>query len=599
MRCIAANRSVLTALDQNTTLAGYDRTNCTTTTNDIDSTDIVQFADGWYAYPDLNTFDSPLLLATLTLRNIKPSKALSPWNTKLDNSTTIPLTEIATRQLEALFNLSQLLFGLARGEQSNYTFRDLQLGHPPRRFREAGFNKFPNNNRSTGFFGTFQLIVNDILKSGAIDIVYMMYKDPRIRCVKQKSLDLLTNITTINEIGYFILDRYCQFLIQLIQGIRDGHLIEEKIPSLSVLIRLCKVIVEKNLLNHYQHLIDMQFIDILIDLFEYQQYKTNESIVYFIKFESLALQCLYIMLQCASHVDMWSEKAQIRLVNYCCTILYKSILDDDDDDKCDDYSKRIEINHILYAEQHEMTHSLSYSILTFLSIVRCRKEIGRFYRENEHFRELLNAMRQKYNSRNKYLSRDSSISSALDQLINSMFDRKKRRHHHHHISSKDHPRHQTHDDDEENIENRAYRKCSNSLCQIIENDQIKFENCPSCHKLSYCSQYCREVHWTLNHNLFCQAVNSDGKKEESTVRCKIGRISGMTSSDYQERKTTSMTYNSAFETLPIQISHQVMEATVENTNDLCYPSSSSSSSNVKKNSLKTLLSFLRVGGKRR
>ena len=33
-----------------------------------------------------------------------------------------------------------------------------------------------NNNRSTDFFGTFQLIVNDILKSGAIDIVYMMYK---------------------------------------------------------------------------------------------------------------------------------------------------------------------------------------------------------------------------------------------------------------------------------------------------------------------------------------------------------------------------------------------------------------------------------------
>ncbi|CAF5179106.1 unnamed protein product, partial [Rotaria sp. Silwood1] len=74
-----------------------------------------------------------------------------------------------TRQLEALFNLSQLLFGLARAEQSNYTFRDLQLG--------------------------------------AIDIVYIMYKDSRIRCVKQKSLDLLTNVTTIKEVAYFILDR--------------------------------------------------------------------------------------------------------------------------------------------------------------------------------------------------------------------------------------------------------------------------------------------------------------------------------------------------------------------------------------------------------
>lgn len=49
---------------------------------------------------------------------------------------------LATRQLEALFNLSQLLFGLARAEQSNYTFRDLQLGQPARSFREAGFKKF-------------------------------------------------------------------------------------------------------------------------------------------------------------------------------------------------------------------------------------------------------------------------------------------------------------------------------------------------------------------------------------------------------------------------------------------------------------------------
>jgi hypothetical protein len=51
----------------------------------------------------------------------------------------------------------------------------------------------------------------------------------------------------------------------------------------------------------------MQFIDILIDLFENEQYKSIQSIVYFIKFESLALQCLNIMLQCAEHVDMWSE----------------------------------------------------------------------------------------------------------------------------------------------------------------------------------------------------------------------------------------------------------------------------------------------------
>ena len=51
----------------------------------------------------------------------------------------------------------------------------------------------------------------------------------------------------------------------------------------------------------------MQFIDIIIDLFDTSEYKYIDSVVYFIKFESLALQCLNIMLQCAEHVDMWSE----------------------------------------------------------------------------------------------------------------------------------------------------------------------------------------------------------------------------------------------------------------------------------------------------
>lgn len=118
---------------------------------------------------------------------------------------------------------------------------------------------------------------------------------------------MFSNVATIGDVACFILEHYPEFLLQLIRGIRDGHLIEEKIPSLSVLLRLCKVIVEKNLLQSYQHLIDMQFIDIMIDLFEISQYKYPETIIYFIKFESLALQCLHILLQNAEHVDMWSE----------------------------------------------------------------------------------------------------------------------------------------------------------------------------------------------------------------------------------------------------------------------------------------------------
>jgi len=114
MRCIAANRSILTAIDQNMTLPDHDETNYTAMTNDIDSRDIIQFADGWYSYPDLNTFDSDLLLDVLTIRvrisffwfdrfvfffnifikNIKLTKIISPWNVKAENLTALPLTEI-------------------------------------------------------------------------------------------------------------------------------------------------------------------------------------------------------------------------------------------------------------------------------------------------------------------------------------------------------------------------------------------------------------------------------------------------------------------------------------------------------------------------
>ncbi len=95
MRCIAANRTILTAIDQNATFPDNNGSYSTAMTNDIDSTDTIQFADGWYSYPDLYTFDSDILLNTLTIRiNIKPTKIISPWNTKAENPTALPLTEI-------------------------------------------------------------------------------------------------------------------------------------------------------------------------------------------------------------------------------------------------------------------------------------------------------------------------------------------------------------------------------------------------------------------------------------------------------------------------------------------------------------------------
>jgi hypothetical protein len=77
------------------------------------------------------------------------------------------------------------------------------------------------------------------------------------------------------------------------------------------------------------------------------------------------------------------------------------------------------------------------------------------------------------------MSRDPSISNALSQVATVMFDRpqrKKKRHHHYHYQQqqqseeylKPYPSNQY--QEEEYDENQQYRKCSNSLCQMIEND---------------------------------------------------------------------------------------------------------------------------------
>jgi hypothetical protein len=89
-------------------------------------------------------------------------------------------------------------------------------------------------------------------------------------------------------------------------------------------------------------------------------------------------------------------------------------------------------------------------------------------------------MRHKYGPRSEFISRDPSISNALNQVVNVIFDRhqrKKKRHHHYYNQQQQsdeyiqqYPYSQYQDEEKENDENQQYRKCSNSLCQMIEND---------------------------------------------------------------------------------------------------------------------------------
>ena len=115
----------------------------------------VHMGDGWCTFPDLDNFDSEKLLKALTLK--EKDSADSIWDPSLTYQESCQrkgLSVSALRQLEALFNLSQLLFGLSRAETVNYTFRDLQLRKYPHSFKKAGFKQL-NAGKILNFFVLF------------------------------------------------------------------------------------------------------------------------------------------------------------------------------------------------------------------------------------------------------------------------------------------------------------------------------------------------------------------------------------------------------------------------------------------------------------
>ncbi len=79
------------------------------------------------------------------------------------------------RQLEALFNLSQLLFGLSRAETVNYTFRDLQLRKYPHSFKKSGFKQLNIDGR-IDFYAIFEQLVQNIIEEGGLEVTLLIYK---------------------------------------------------------------------------------------------------------------------------------------------------------------------------------------------------------------------------------------------------------------------------------------------------------------------------------------------------------------------------------------------------------------------------------------
>ena len=175
------------------------------------------------------------------------------------------LSMCSLRQLEALFNLTQLLFSLSRADVVNFTFRDLQFSKHPRLFKKSGFKLITSGfflsffliclsrlksktknffqDRKLDFYDIFEHLVIDIINNGGLEVVLLMYRNPILPMVRQKCLDLISNVTTVPIVAQKLLLGQEWFFDHLLIMIRDGDLVSDKIPALSVLIRLLKIIL--------------------------------------------------------------------------------------------------------------------------------------------------------------------------------------------------------------------------------------------------------------------------------------------------------------------------------------------------------------------
>lgn len=135
----------------------------------------VHMGDGWCTFPDLDNFDAERLLRALTLKESDSSDSVwdpRSFNARAVQSTTLSIS--ALRQLEALFNLSQLLFGLSRGETVNYTFRDLQLKKFPHSFKKSGFADIAGP--KIDFYAIFEKLVRQIVSEGGLEVTLLIYQ---------------------------------------------------------------------------------------------------------------------------------------------------------------------------------------------------------------------------------------------------------------------------------------------------------------------------------------------------------------------------------------------------------------------------------------
>lgn len=189
--------------------------------------------------------------------------------------------------------------------------------------------------------------------------------------------------------------------------------------------------------SSYMKLVDMQYIDYLVDIFENPSYtNSNELISFFIKFEFIAMQSLTVILGDREYIQYWSEKAKSRLLNYCMVVLLKAVdaqippnSNSNQTEEASSYSKNStkqtsnysNINHIKFAEQTANKHSLAHTIITINELLRNHENMKMFYRYHKPFKQLIIELYKKYGAKSKYSAIDPGISYALHHLMRVLY----------------------------------------------------------------------------------------------------------------------------------------------------------------------------------
>jgi hypothetical protein len=160
------------------------------------------------------------------------------------------------------------------------------------------------------FYAIFEKLVHEIIAEGGLEITLLIYKNPILPMVRQKCLDLVSNLATVPSVASHIMKHQSWFLDHLLIMVRDGDIVSDKIPALSVLIRLLKVMLTDRMEYSYMKLVDMQYIDCIVDIFENSKYNDPNFVPFFIKFEFITMQSLTVILGDTQFCQLWSDKAK-------------------------------------------------------------------------------------------------------------------------------------------------------------------------------------------------------------------------------------------------------------------------------------------------